>query len=74
VLLWRLKLEGARRTIIIWLLLVRLVVVFQHVFRLWVMMGVITISNGGDVDADSERGDEGVITISLQPTPSFAHP
>jgi hypothetical protein len=56
------------------LLLVRLVVVFQHVFRLWVMMGVITISNGGDVDADSERGDEGVITISLQPTPSFAHP
>ena len=24
-----------------------------------VMMGVITISNGGDVDADSERGDDG---------------
>ena len=22
-------------------------------------MGVITISNGGDVDADSERGDDG---------------
>ena len=24
-----------------------------------VMMGVITISNGDDVDADSERGDDG---------------
>ena len=24
------------------------------------MMGLITISNGDDVDADSERGDDGV--------------
>ena len=26
-------------------------------------MGGIAISNGGGVDADSERGDDGVITI-----------
>ena len=29
-----------------------------------VVMVVITISNGDDVAADSERGDDGLVTIS----------